>query len=60
VLLCVNVLSIFVFLATKAYYVARNRAKDERWRAMTDDERARYLRESQDMGCRRLDFRFAH
>ncbi|KAL2123454.1 hypothetical protein VTJ04DRAFT_3909 [Mycothermus thermophilus] len=60
VLLCVNVLSIFVFLATKAYYVARNRAKDERWRAMTDDERARYLRESPDKGCRRLDFRFAH
>ncbi|KAL2270510.1 hypothetical protein VTJ83DRAFT_2694 [Remersonia thermophila] len=60
ILLVVNVVSIFLFLATKAYYVARNRAKDARWRAMTEEERARYLRESEDKGCRRLDFRFAH
>lgn len=59
-LLAINILSILVFLATKAYYVARNRYKEKIWAAMSEEERAEYIRTSKVTGCRRLDFRFAH
>ncbi|KAK4237929.1 major facilitator superfamily domain-containing protein [Achaetomium macrosporum] len=59
-LLAINILSIFLFLFTKAYYVWRNKQKDAIWRAMSEAERADYVRNSPVRGCKRLDFRFAH
>ncbi|KAL2200842.1 major facilitator superfamily domain-containing protein [Corynascus similis CBS 632.67] len=59
-LIAINILSILLFLAAKAYYVWRNRSKEEVWRAMSEDERADYVRNSGVTGCKRLDFRFAH
>jgi len=59
-LLAVNVLSIALFLATKVYYIWRNKQKDQIWNSMTEEEKAEYIRFSTDKGCKRLDFRFAH
>jgi hypothetical protein len=59
-LLAINVLSILIFLLTKAYYVWRNQYKEAVWSGMSEAERAEYVRTSGEKGCRRLDFRFAH
>ncbi|KAK3295431.1 major facilitator superfamily domain-containing protein [Chaetomium fimeti] len=59
-LLAINLLSICVFLAAKAYYVYRNQYKAAVWASMSEAERADYVRTSDAKGCKRLDFRFAH
>ncbi|KAK6580988.1 hypothetical protein PZA11_006476 [Diplocarpon coronariae] len=59
-LILVNCLSIAVFLATKVYYVQRNKHRERVWNAMTADEQRGYLRNTKLSGSRRLDFRFAH
>ncbi|KAG7291041.1 hypothetical protein NEMBOFW57_001051 [Staphylotrichum longicolle] len=59
-LLAINILSILVFLLTKVYYVWRNKQKDKIWSAMSEAERADYIKNSGVKGCKRLDFRFAH
>lgn len=59
-LIIINVLSIVLFLSTKAYYVLKNRSREKKWRALTDDERIAYTRDTKLEGSRRLDFRFAH
>ena len=35
VLLAINVLVIFLFLFSKAYYVTKNKIRDRKWNAMT-------------------------
>lgn len=52
--------NIVLYLCTKAYYVWRNRSRDARWNAMTEDERVHYVETTRDEGNKRLDFRFAH
>ncbi|AEO69062.1 uncharacterized protein THITE_2119058 [Thermothielavioides terrestris NRRL 8126] len=59
-LLAINILTIFLFLFTKVYYVLRNRYKEKVWNSMTEAERAEYIRNSPVRGTRRLDFRLAH
>lgn len=59
-LIAINVLSIFIFLATKLYYVEKNRRRERRWMALTEEERRDYRINSRVQGSRRLDFRFAH
>ncbi|KAL2135936.1 hypothetical protein VTI74DRAFT_6164 [Chaetomium olivicolor] len=59
-LLAINLLSILIFLFTKAYYVWRNKQKERIWSSMSEAERVEYVRHSKVKGCRRLDFRFAH
>ncbi|KIH92620.1 hypothetical protein SPBR_02601 [Sporothrix brasiliensis 5110] len=49
-----------VYLLTKVYYVWRNKSRDARWSAMTEEERLHYLATTKDEGSKRLDFRFAH
>lgn len=49
-----------IYFLTKAYYVWRNRSRDRKWEAMTDDEKRTYLETTTDQGNKRLDFRFAH
>ncbi|XMA11836.1 hypothetical protein WAI453_004627 [Rhynchosporium graminicola] len=59
-LLIVNLLSIGVFLFTKAYYLYRNKQRDRVWNAMSAQEQSDYKRDTTFSGSRRLDFRFAH
>lgn len=44
---------------TYVYYTWRNRTKQRKWDAMTDEEREHYLKTTTDVGNKRLDFRFA-
>ncbi|KAK7981313.1 allantoate permease [Apiospora saccharicola] len=59
-LVAINVLAIFLFFATKAYYMWRNQQREAIWNAMTEEERMAYTRDTRLQGSRRLDFRFAH
>jgi hypothetical protein len=59
-LIIINLLAIFLFLLTKAYYVLRNRARDKKWNSMTPQEQREYKLNTKVVGSRRLDFRFAH
>ncbi|KAK3376260.1 major facilitator superfamily domain-containing protein [Lasiosphaeria ovina] len=59
-LVIINLLSIGLFLFTKAYYVYRNKQKKRVWEALTEQERITYVRTTRLQGSRRLDFQFAH
>jgi hypothetical protein len=52
--------NIVLYLFTKAYYVWRNKSRDRKWNAMTEQQRQHYLETTTDKGNKRLDFRFAH
>ncbi len=59
-LIAINVLAIVLFLAARAYYVFQNRRREKIWNAMSEQERNSYIRETEDQGSSRLDFRSAH
>jgi predicted MFS family arabinose efflux permease len=59
-LIIINLLSIALFVFTKVYYVAKNKIRDRKWNAMTEQERSDYRRNTKLFGSTRLDFRFAH
>jgi MFS transporter, ACS family, DAL5 transporter family protein len=59
-LIIINVVVILFFIATKFYYVARNKSRDKKWKAMSAEEQNDYLQNTSDRGSRRLNFRFAH
>ncbi|OOQ82513.1 allantoate permease [Penicillium brasilianum] len=59
-LIAINILAIALFIAAKAYYVFQNRRRDRIWSAMSEQERNEYIRNTEDQGSSRLDFRFAH
>lgn len=59
-LVIINFLAILTFLGTKVYYILRNRHREKIWRAMAEEERNDYIRNTKLRGSRRLDFRFAH
>lgn len=59
-LIVLDVSAIALFVATKLYYISRNRSRARRWDAMTDEQREEYLRTTKDEGNKRLDFRFSH
>ncbi|CAK7234041.1 hypothetical protein SCUCBS95973_008798 [Sporothrix curviconia] len=48
-----------LYIASKVYYVLRNRHKRALWEAMSEDEKASYLDTHGDLGNKRLDFYFA-
>ncbi|KAK3324892.1 major facilitator superfamily domain-containing protein [Apodospora peruviana] len=60
VLLGIVAYNILLFYATKVFYIWRNRVRQARWNAMSQQERDDYLRYSKDEGLKRLDFTFAH
>lgn len=60
ILLGIAAYNILLFIASKTYYVYRNKQRDEIWASMTREERVHYLRTTKDEGNKRLDFRFAH
>jgi hypothetical protein len=59
-LLLLLILNIFLYLATKMYYVKRNGWKEGKWGSMTEEERVVYVSTTADEGNKRLEFRFAH
>ncbi|KAJ0118786.1 hypothetical protein J7T55_013041 [Diaporthe amygdali] len=59
-LLAVCCMNIVLYFLTKAYYVFRNKQRDKKWNALTEDERLDYLANTTDQGNKRLDFRFQH
>ncbi|KAL6239646.1 hypothetical protein BDW75DRAFT_249733 [Aspergillus navahoensis] len=59
VLIALAVVSIFLFVAAKVYYVWRNRQNKARWEALTGEQREAYLRENLVMTNKRIDFTFA-
>ncbi|KAF9226376.1 allantoate permease [Gyrodon lividus] len=58
IICCFNL--VVLYPGTKAYYIWRNRQRAKIWDAMTPEEKAHYLTTTNDVGNRRLDFRFAH
>ncbi|KAL2259279.1 hypothetical protein VTK26DRAFT_7105 [Humicola hyalothermophila] len=56
-ILCMNIV---LYCLVKAYYVFRNKQRDRKWNAMTEEERLNYLATTTDQGNKRLDFRFQH
>ncbi|KUI57451.1 hypothetical protein VP1G_04784 [Cytospora mali] len=59
-LLAVCCMNFALYLLTKAYYVFRNKQRDKKWNALSEDERLEYLSTTTDEGNKRLDFRFQH
>ncbi|KXN91797.1 hypothetical protein AN958_11947 [Leucoagaricus sp. SymC.cos] len=51
---------VMLYPCTRIYYIWRNKQRDRVWNSMTADEKAEYLETTQDVGNRRLDFRFAY
>ncbi|KAK6062554.1 transporter [Seiridium cupressi] len=59
VLIGIACLNLVLYALAKAYYVWRNRSKERKWQALTPEEKLVYLSEHQDLGNKKLDFRFA-
>jgi hypothetical protein len=60
VLLAINVINIPLYFLVKGYYVWRNKQRENKWEAMTEEQRLEYLATTTDKGNKRLDFRFQH
>ncbi|KAF2689029.1 MFS general substrate transporter [Lentithecium fluviatile CBS 122367] len=60
VLVCICILNIFMYIFSKVYYTWRNKKRDEKWDAMTVEQKVDYIETTTDEGSKRLDFRFAH
>lgn len=54
------VVMIPLLFGVKAYYIWRNKQRDEKWNAMSPEEQEEYVRTTTDEGNKRLDFRFDH
>ncbi|KAI0202110.1 MFS general substrate transporter [Astrocystis sublimbata] len=59
-LFAINIVAIAAFILTKVYYVWRNKQREKVWNAMSENEQNDYIENTNDVGSRRLDFRFAH
>ena len=53
-------MNIVLYIFSKVYYTWRNKQRDEKWNALTAEEKIEYLKTTTDEGSYRLDFRFAH
>lgn len=58
-LVSINALNVGLYVFAKVYYTARNRYRDRKWNAMSEEQRTEYLATTTDEGNKRLDFRFA-
>ncbi|CAH2351294.1 uncharacterized transporter [[Candida] railenensis] len=47
-------------LFAKAYYIFRNKQKAKKWDQFTKEQKEDYVRNTTDLGNKRLDFRFVH
>ncbi|CAD0025108.1 unnamed protein product [Aureobasidium pullulans] len=59
-LVAVNCLAIALYALAKTYYIFRNKQREKKWSAMTQEQRNDYVSNTTDQGNKRLDFRFAH
>jgi hypothetical protein len=59
-LLAICCMNIVLYILTKLYYVWRNKTRDAKWNAMTEEQRLEYIATTKDEGNKRLDFRFDH
>ncbi|KAK9244604.1 major facilitator superfamily domain-containing protein [Lipomyces tetrasporus] len=53
-------MNLVVYAGVKVYYVSRNKIRERKWSALTEEERREYVATTTDKGNKRLDFRFAH
>lgn len=60
VLFFISILSLFVLISTKLYYLWRNASRERVWSAMTTEQKTYYQLNTNDKGNKRLDFRFVH
>ncbi|CAI4386301.1 CHS_3a_G0025170.mRNA.1.CDS.1 [Saccharomyces cerevisiae] len=60
ILLGFTCFNICMAVATKFYYISRNKYKDRKWNSMTKEEQINYLDTTKDKGMKRLDYRFIH
>lgn len=58
-LIGIDVLAIVLFVGAKVYYTWRNKQKEAKWSAMSEEEKSDYVANTKDEGNKRLDFRFA-
>lgn len=49
-----------LLLVVKAYYVWRNKSRENIWNSMTVEQQEEYVKTTTDRGNKRLDFRFDH
>jgi hypothetical protein len=59
-LVAVNCLALALYVLAKAYYIWRNKQREQKWSAMSQEQRDDYIQNTTDQGNKRLDFRFAH
>ncbi|KAG7150049.1 putative transporter like protein [Verticillium longisporum] len=60
VLVAIACMNICVYIVAKGFYIYKNRSREKKWQAMTEDERIHYLDTTEDKGSSKLDFRFVH
>jgi hypothetical protein len=60
VLIAINIIALLLFIFARLYYTWRNKTREAKWSAMSQDEKYEYLKNTKDEGNKRLDFRFAH
>lgn len=59
-LIAFAVTTIAIYGLTKWYYIWRNRVRERKWDAMTQEEKVTYLETTTDTGSGRKDFKLAH
>lgn len=60
VLVVLDISAIVLFVIAKLYYIWKNKQREQRWGAMSEEQKEDYLQTTSDEGNKRLDFRFAH
>uniref|UniRef100_A0A060TB79 ARAD1B06138p n=1 Tax=Blastobotrys adeninivorans TaxID=409370 RepID=A0A060TB79_BLAAD len=59
-LLAIAIAALAAIGLAKIYYVTVNKRRENRWNAMTPEERIHYIKTTRDTGSSRLDFRYTH
>ncbi|CDK25300.1 unnamed protein product [Kuraishia capsulata CBS 1993] len=54
------VMNIGLFLFAKAYYIWRNKTKEEKWSKLSDEQKEEYISTHRHDGNKRLDYLFEH
>ncbi|KAK7748683.1 hypothetical protein SLS53_000705 [Cytospora paraplurivora] len=60
VLLGLCCMNLVLYPLLRVYYVSRNKSRDKKWNALTEEQRLEYLNTTTDQGNKRLDFRFQY
>jgi hypothetical protein len=60
ILLAICCFNILLFPTVKYYYIRKNKRREAKWAELTGEEKVDYVRNTEDEGAKRLDFRFSH